>query len=275
MAKTAHEPSLEELQLAAAASDAWAQYLLGERYRLGEGVPQDDEVAYRWFEAAAEQGEPNAQNNLGSMLRNGMGTAADSEKAVHWYGLAANGGNSDAMFNLGKSYLHGLGTPIDLPTALEWFSRAAEQGHIEAICELGTMYRFGHGTGKNIEAAASFHVISALEGDAVAIGNLADYREELEAIALGEAQSAALSLARMYERGLGVDKDQAKTLAWLTWAAEDCAPDESADYGREVAEMHEFFTAHLPSDVKKRSRAEYRALRERARRPARRGKSSK
>ncbi len=44
-----------------------AQYNLGERYYDGDGVPQDDKTAVKWFTLAAEQGNADAQNNLGLM----------------------------------------------------------------------------------------------------------------------------------------------------------------------------------------------------------------
>lgn len=39
----------------------WAQYLLGKLYLMGEGVEQDDDTAYQWFQAAATQGHTYAQ----------------------------------------------------------------------------------------------------------------------------------------------------------------------------------------------------------------------
>ena len=42
-------------------TEPWAQYLLGKLYLMGEGVEQDQEVAYGWFQAAAMQGHTYAQ----------------------------------------------------------------------------------------------------------------------------------------------------------------------------------------------------------------------
>lgn len=45
--------------------DADAQYNLGKMYLEGNGVPQDDSEAAKWFRKAAEQGNSKAQKVLG------------------------------------------------------------------------------------------------------------------------------------------------------------------------------------------------------------------
>lgn len=258
-------PNFLKIQLAAIRGDANAQFKLAECYRIGLGLPQDAAAAIRWLRAAAEQGNPDAQNDLGSMYRIGQGVAEDAAQALYWYGLAAQSGDPAALFNLGKTHLHGLGTAVDFAAALECFSRAAEKGYIEAICELGTMHRFGHGVAQNLEAAAIFHVIAALEGDVVAMGNLVDYRKQLEALALAGNQSAALNLAKMYDRGLGVEKEQALMFAWLTWARKDCMPDKDEVCREEVESMWEFYRCVLDAQTKKKASLEYEVLKQRSR----------
>ena len=80
------EPSLGELKQKAEQGDAGAQYNLGLMCYNGEGVPQDDTEAVRWFRAAAEQGFANAQYNLGLMYANGQGVPEDDEEAVRCSG---------------------------------------------------------------------------------------------------------------------------------------------------------------------------------------------
>ena len=41
-----------------------AQYLLGQRYRIGEGVPKDEKEARRWLELSAAQANLDAQSAL-------------------------------------------------------------------------------------------------------------------------------------------------------------------------------------------------------------------
>ena len=46
--------------------DANAQYNLGNMYIYGNGVPENDTEAVKWYRLAAEQGQANAQYNLGT-----------------------------------------------------------------------------------------------------------------------------------------------------------------------------------------------------------------
>ena len=100
----------QALIAAANAGDARAQFLLAERYRIGDKLTERDYAqALGWYRAAAEQGNPDAQNNLGSMFLNGLGVPKDAVLAVKWYRLAAAQGLPVAQFNLGMRRLHGQG----------------------------------------------------------------------------------------------------------------------------------------------------------------------
>ena len=50
----AQTPELDELRARAEQGHAEAQYNVGFRYSTGEGVPQDDAEAVRWYRLAAE-----------------------------------------------------------------------------------------------------------------------------------------------------------------------------------------------------------------------------
>ncbi len=47
---------IDQLQAEAQAGDSTAQLNLGKAYENGNGVPQNDELAVKWYRAAAEQG---------------------------------------------------------------------------------------------------------------------------------------------------------------------------------------------------------------------------
>jgi S1-C subfamily serine protease len=71
-----------------------AQYNLGQMYRKGQGVPQDDKTAVKWHRLAAEQGFAGAQYNLGTMYGNGTGVIQDYVRAHMWFNIAASSGKS-------------------------------------------------------------------------------------------------------------------------------------------------------------------------------------
>ena len=79
----------KNLLAAAEQGAARAQFILGNMYRQGEGVAQDDAEAVRWYRLAAEQGLARAQYSLGLMYTIGWGVPQDHAEAMRWLGLAA------------------------------------------------------------------------------------------------------------------------------------------------------------------------------------------
>ena len=64
---------VEGIRQRAQQGDAIAQFVLGERYDSGEGVPQNQAKAVKWYRKAADQGYAAAQNNLGVAYEKGEG----------------------------------------------------------------------------------------------------------------------------------------------------------------------------------------------------------
>ena len=87
--------SLEACRVQAAAGDAFAQLTLGVAYNTGEGVPEDNAEAVRWFRMAAEQGYADAQFNLGLIYDFGQGVVQDDARAYLWFNLAAAASQGD------------------------------------------------------------------------------------------------------------------------------------------------------------------------------------
>ena len=76
---------------------------------------------------AAAEGNAAAQNNLGVAHVRGQGVPQNDTEAVRWFRLAADQGLADAQFDLGVLYQEGEGIPQDLVAAHMWFSLAAAQ----------------------------------------------------------------------------------------------------------------------------------------------------
>jgi len=103
---------LEQKSEKAKYGDAGSQYWLGHKYSAGEGVPENDKTAVKWYTLAAEQGHAQAQFNLG---------------------LMAEHGDAEAQFNLGGMYDIGQGVPQNAKAAVKWYTLAAEQGHADMV----------------------------------------------------------------------------------------------------------------------------------------------
>ena len=71
-----------ELRLAAEQGDADAQFNLGVMYANGEGVPENDAEAVKWYRLAAEQSHADAQFKLGVMYDLGNGVPENDAEAA-------------------------------------------------------------------------------------------------------------------------------------------------------------------------------------------------
>ena len=134
---------IDEMLSQSVAGDSWQKLILDWRYVLGDGIPQSETEATRWFRKAAELGLAEAQHDLGGCYAEGYGVAQSWEKAAHWFRLAAAQGDATAQFKLGMCCEHGHGVPQSWREALEWFRQAAGQGHEDAQSALATYYRTG------------------------------------------------------------------------------------------------------------------------------------
>ncbi len=87
--------------------DAYAMGVLGVKYTLGEGVPEDREKAYELFEKAAELGDVFSQTNLGLCYLFGDGVKKNERKAYNWFSKAAYNGNACAKVQLANLMVNG------------------------------------------------------------------------------------------------------------------------------------------------------------------------
>ena len=75
-----HKNLVETLEQADA-GDAEAQYSLGMMYAYGEGVPEDDVEAVKWYRMAAEHGDEEAKKILINKFPNSTKRETSSEAA--------------------------------------------------------------------------------------------------------------------------------------------------------------------------------------------------
>ena len=240
------------LKTKAESGEVTAQLALGHAYDDGNGVPQNDELAAKWYRKAAEQGNPEAQNILGNMYRAGRGVDRNKEEAVSWYRRAAWQNYANAMFNLGTAYYNGDGVGIDDSTAYAWFRLALENGNKSAdaavkrmeselnswqinagLRKIADLYVNGVDLPKNYAESVSWLRKAAEGGDQDAQVLLAnalingpvphDYtnaRHWCEMAAKQHSPVAEYCLGIIYDQGLGVEKNPKEAIKWYTLAAE-------------------------------------------------------
>jgi TPR repeat protein len=246
--------ALRQLQAKAESGDPSAQASLGKAYEDGNGVPRNDDQAFKWYRKAAEQGDAESQNRVGVLYSVGRGTEPSKEQAVAWYRKAAHQKNDKAMFNLGAAYYNGDGLTIDDVTSYAWFLLAADAGNPSAkdateradaekmasrgaaLAKIGDMYVTGAELPKDpIEALkwyrkaadvgnekASVMVASLLlaDGRNATPDENAEARQRCEDAAKRKFPPGAYCMALIYRRGLGVAKDPVESAKWLGRAAE-------------------------------------------------------
>ena len=117
-----------ELEDAAEAGDADAQFELGRLYLDEHSGLQDLAQARSWVSRAAEQGHVGAQSLLGHMYHAGRGALQSFTLAHDWLLRAARQNDAVAQFSLGLMYREGQAVPADPVAAYSWFNLAASQG---------------------------------------------------------------------------------------------------------------------------------------------------
>ena len=164
--------SLPDLMKHAASGNADAQFNLGFRYGLGNGVKKNDQQAALWYRKAAEQGHADAQLALGLSYTVGAGVVGDLKEAVRWLRKAAEQGNADAQLVLSDYYQEGIGVEKDVNESVRWLQKAAEQGAARAQCALGNCYRNGIGVTKDEAKACDLYRKASEQGDEEAQAHL-------------------------------------------------------------------------------------------------------
>lgn len=147
-------------------SDAEAHIKSGLKYEYGQGVPQDDQEAVRYYRLAADQGNALAQYHLGYMYLAGRGVSQEDQEAARFFRLSADQGNACAQYELGCLYLKGYGVPQDGKEAMRFFLLAIAQGYTKAQCHVGFMYLEGRGVPQNDKKAVHFFRLAADLGHA-------------------------------------------------------------------------------------------------------------
>jgi TPR repeat protein len=201
--------SLASIRASALEGDADAQFQLGNKYVIGDGVEKDPQLAVRWYMEAAERGHRLAAHNLGRCYLTGEGVAKNPQEAFKWFKIAANQGYVNSMIAVGLCYGTGVGVRIDQKESEKWFIKAeemvtpeAQHALSEAQYALSNIYKTGEGGAKSPEKSFKWCKKSAESGYL-------------------PAQS---ELGRKYDNRDGVEKNPSAAITWLKKAASSGDP---------------------------------------------------
>ena len=155
---------------------AWAQKMLGDHYREGDGVMQSSVVAVKLYEAAALQGDISAHCSLGFMYAQGVDGAEQSfAKARELLAPAAALGIASAIeciqwMDVSEGLKEGGNFTKKHPNlACQVLKESAAQGNADAQFSLGTLYSIGEGVEQSFSKAREFATKAAAQGHKKAI----------------------------------------------------------------------------------------------------------
>jgi len=146
--------------------------------------------------ALADQGYAFAQFNLALMYDYGNGVPENDAEAVKWYRKAADQGNAKSQFNLGFMYDAGEGVPENDSEAVKWFRKAAAQGLANAQSKLGFMYGTGEGVPENSIRAYVWYSMAKTQGDTDSASNIDILKPQMTPQQIADGQALA---AKCYE----------------------------------------------------------------------------
>ena len=212
-----------------AALDAWraeaekgnptAQFNVGQLYRLGKGVVQDDQLAARWYRRAAAQGYAPAERNLQLMAAEGrLATVEDQTQPSEPLGAGIPGAQAGTVDAPAARSREEPGLTAfqdgDFRQAMDTWLPLAAQGDATAQFNLGQLHRLGKGVQQSDREAIRWYRRAALQGHAMALHNLelmygdgrvpAEEQQAVESILTGlnskDSEKPSLAASALAER---------------------------------------------------------------------------
>lgn len=207
---------------------AVAQFKMGECHFFDYGVASCDvDMAFIWYNKAAEQGHPRAMLMVAYMYENGIGVVLNQEKGVYWYQKAAKEGVVEAILNLANCYSVGRGVEKNRQMAVELWHKASALGDSIAMYNLADAYQYGNGITPDINKAIEWYEKSSELGYLSSTYRLACFYYSGEGVVqdfdrafsyyskVAESDGSCKDLARLhlgkcYYLGRGIDCDYVK-----------------------------------------------------------------
>ncbi len=225
--------------------DPQSQFEIGQMFQYGIGVAQNDQAAIVFYQNAAEQQHLGAEYNLGILYLGLAKEEADYQTALNWLTDSAFKGNKEAQYVLarvleqgkigvdGKEYIkanHEQAISMLYLSAADGFGPAQYQ-LADYLAHEGTQGLTVDVKKHKLTLIRQLYASAAHNGVAQAYLPLAyynamdeDQETQQKAFAVAEEQAnggdekAALLLAMLYDRGIGIGQDPAKAIYWYQQA---------------------------------------------------------
>jgi hypothetical protein len=219
--------TLTTLRREACEGQAQAQYALGKMYADLDPAAEKDvgrqQIALKWFLAAAEQGHAAAQHQLGLIYAWGPESLRNEEAADLWLRKATQQDHAGAWIDLGWLLYR---RKADTAAVIRCFEQALALGNTAGCYHLGMLYAYALDDQRDVSQALQFYRDAAQPETAPAQGSLGRYlgtthggpspvhlAEALQwfhrAAEAGDADGQ-YELGKLHEHGQGVPQDMAQ-----------------------------------------------------------------
>ena len=199
--------------------DVFASRTLARIYRDGIGVPENAELAKKWYlspfgklNREAEAENVNSLDDLADYYKNGWGVEKDIKRAIELYEKAARSGVVASMRSLSRLYRFNAASKEDVAKADEWARKyierltqkggGAARGVADSCVGVGNYYRYGYGVEANPKEAYEWFAKAADK----------------------KSWAAMLKLASMCRDGEGCKRDLVAAEEWAKKAVAELAP---------------------------------------------------
>ncbi|MES0811150.1 hypothetical protein ABLO27_16810 [Roseibium sp. SCPC15] len=203
---------------------------LGLMYEHGLLGKRNEERAVEFYRKASDMDYPRGIHHLGTMYHWGLGVEQDQAKSISLFRRSLDLGYDYSHVSLGLAFEQGKGIDQDYAQAAFHYQQAIETtGSPRALGYLGWLHAQGFGVeqdyrkahelyeeavGAGDEFATTELGLLLLDGTPVTDQDVNRGRRLLLQMAEKDDLSAILSLAKMYEHGIGVAQDPVEALSW-------------------------------------------------------------
>lgn len=115
--------------------DGQELYQLAMKHIYGDGVPEDNDLAFKLLTQAHEIGHVEATYNLGICYHYGFGTSIDLAKAFELYLESADAGYGKGMELVGRFYNRGIYVAQNRERAELWLAKAMQSSDTDVVEE--------------------------------------------------------------------------------------------------------------------------------------------
>ncbi|MBC2886929.1 sel1 repeat family protein [Ochrobactrum sp. CM-21-5] len=155
----------ELMKKAAEGGNPMAQFNYGQMLMMKHAGRLGLDLAFPWFEKAAQSDLPDGEYALSQIYANGTAKVPrDDAKAREYLLLAARKGYDTAQFDLGRWLVEGRGGERNYEQGFGWMTLAAQRGTVAAQAWLARLYRDGIGTEGDLVKAAAWYIVAQRAG---------------------------------------------------------------------------------------------------------------